>query len=129
MMNDPIANVLSALTIYDHVGKSELLVTPVSDMLKSVLKILNANGYVGELELLSEGRGGFGKLHLIGNVNKCGVIKPRFSVKADGYTKFEKRYLPAKGVGILIVSTSKGIMPHAEAVKKGLGGRLIAYCY
>ena len=95
----------------------------------SVLDILKAKGYVGELEMLSEGRGGYGKIHLIGNVNKCGVIKPRFSVKSDDYIKFEKRYLPAKGVGILIVSTSQGIMPHEEAVKKGIGGRLIAYCY
>ena len=128
-MNDPIANLLSALTMYDAAGKAELMVHPVSNILKIVLRILKDKGYVGELEVVSEGRGGFGKLNLLGNVNKCGVIKPRFSVKTDAYTKFEKRYLPAKGVGILIVSTSQGVMAHDEAVKKGLGGRLLAYCY
>src|SRR4030042_5653039 len=105
------------------------MVTPVSNILKAVLEILKSRGYVGDLEVLSESRGGFAKLHLLGNVNECGVIKPRFSIKHDDYTKFEKRYLPAKGVGILIVSTCQGIMPHADAIKKGLGGRLIAYCY
>jgi small subunit ribosomal protein S8 len=47
----------------------------------------------------------------------------------DEYEKFEKRFLPAKGVGVLIVSTIKGIMTHEEAKGKTLGGRLIAYCY
>lgn len=129
MMNDPIVKVLSALTTYDRTGKNELMVSPLSNTLRSVLSILKEKGYVGDLEDISAGRGGYAKLHLLGNVNNCGVIKPRFSVKADDYIKFEKRYLPAKGVGILIVSTSEGVMPHTEAVKKGLGGRLIAYCY
>jgi len=68
-------------------------------------------------------------LNLTGNINKCGAIKPRFPVTIMDYEKFERRYLPAKNFGILMVSTSKGIMTHEEAKKKGLGGVLIAYCY
>ena len=60
---------------------------------------------------------------------KCGAIKPNFSVKKDGFEKFEKRYLPAKDFGVLIVSTSQGIMTHVEAKEKKLGGKLIAYVY
>ncbi|MDZ4226799.1 MAG: 30S ribosomal protein S8, partial [Candidatus Pacearchaeota archaeon] len=60
---------------------------------------------------------------------KCGVVKPRFPVKLDEFEKFEKRYLPAKNFGIIIVSTSNGIMTHIEAKEKKLGGRLIAYIY
>ena len=41
----------------------------------------------------------------------------------------EKRYLPAKDFGILIMSTSKGIMTHYDAKKKNLGGKLLSYCY
>ena len=66
---------------------------------------------------------------MAGSINKCGVIKPRFSVKKNEYEKFEKRYLPAHGFGIIIVSTPKGLMMHDEAIEKGLGGKLIAYCY
>ena len=62
-------------------------------------------------------------------INKCGVIRPRYNPKKDAYEKFEKRYLPAKDVGIIFVSTTQGIMPHYDAKKKGIGGRLIAYCY
>lgn len=129
MLNDPLANMMSAISSHERVGKREVTVTPVSGMMKKVLNILKDCRYVGEFEELSPGRGGFAKLNLLGNINSCGVIKPRFSVKGDGFEKFEKRYLPAKGVGILILSTSQGVMTHVEAHKKGIGGRLIAYCY
>ena len=43
--------------------------------------------------------------------------------------KYEKRYLPAKQFGILIISTPKGLMTHVQAMDKKTGGKLIAYCY
>ena len=69
------------------------------------------------------------KVELEGNINKCGVIKPRHAVKKDEFEKFEKRYLPAKNFGILIVTTPEGIMTHYEAKERGIGGRLLAYMY
>ncbi len=129
MLNDPLANVMSAIIVYDRTGKRELTVHPVSILIKGVLTIMQAHGYVGELEETTTGRGGFSKLNLLGNVNKCGVIKPRFSVKNQDFIKFEKRYLPANGVGILILSTPQGLMTHEQAREKGIGGRLLAYCY
>ena len=50
-------------------------------------------------------------------------------IKKDGFEKFEKRYLPAKDFGIILISTTKGIMIHTEAKKKNMGGILFAYCY
>ena len=69
------------------------------------------------------------EINLIGNINKCGVVKPRFSLTKKNYENFEKRYLPAKDFGFLIVSTPKGIMIHKEALEKGMGGKLLAYVY
>ncbi len=129
MLNDPLANVMSAILTYEKTGKKELLIHPVSKTIRRVLAIMQERGYTGALEEISEGRGGFAKLNLLGNVNLCGVIKPRFSIKTDGFLKFEKRYLPANGVGILILSTPEGFMTHEQAREKGYGGRLIAYCY
>lgn len=129
MLNDPLANVMSAMITYEGTGKRELTIHPVSKIIRRVLSIMQEHGYVGALEELSEGRGGFAKLHLLGNVNKCGVIKPRFSIKNQEFQKFEKRYLPANGVGIIILSTSQGLMTHDQAREKGIGGRLVAYCY
>ncbi len=120
---------MSTILMYERVGKRELVINPVSKIMKKVLEILKESMYVGDVEELSAGRGGFAKLHLLGNINKCGVIKPRFSVTQYDFEKFEKRYLPAQGVGILILSTPLGVMTHVQAVEKGIGGRLIAYCY
>ncbi len=128
-LNDPLANLLSTLQVYDQLGKPELAVTPVSKLVRSVLTLLNDNGYVGALEESKVGSAVKGRLYLLGRVNACGVIKPRFSVTVDELQKFEQRYLIAQGFGILIVSTPQGLMTHTEARKKNIGGRLIAYCY
>ena len=129
MNNDPLANALSAMLNYETVGKKEIIITPTSQLILGVLKILNANQYVGAAENITGARGGFIRLHLLGNINKCGVIKPRFSVGWKDFEKFEKRYLPAKGMGIIIISTPKGLMTLDEAREKKTGGKLIAYCY
>ena len=129
MLNDTIANTLSKVMNYEKIGRKDLIITPLSKTLRKVLTIMQENRYLGSFEEITSARGGVAKLNLLGAINKCGVIKPRFAVKTAEYEKFEKRYLPAKGVGILIVSTSKGIMTHEEAKQKNLGGKLISYCY
>ena len=85
--------------------------------------------YIGNFEYIDDNRAGQFKVELEGNINKCGVIKPRHAVKKDEFEKFEKRYLPAKNFGILIVTTPEGIMTHYEAKERGIGGRLLAYMY
>ncbi|MBW3004731.1 30S ribosomal protein S8 [Candidatus Woesearchaeota archaeon] len=129
MNNDPLANALSATLNYELAGKKEIIISPTSKVILGVLKILNTHQYVGQAEQITDARGGFIKLHLLGNINKCGVIKPRFSVGWQDFDKFEKRYLPAKGMGIIIISTHKGLMTLDEAREKQIGGKLIAYCY
>ena len=69
------------------------------------------------------------KVELLGAINKCGAVKPRFTVKNNEFEKFEKKFLPAKDFGFIVVSTSQGIMTHIEAKQKSLGGKLIAYFY
>lgn len=129
--NDILANALSKIMNSEKVGKSEVNVMPISKVVVKVLEIMNDHGYIGGTEELLESnvKGGALKLHLIGKINKCGAIKPRYPVGLDTYEKFEKRYLPAKGFGLIIVSTSKGIMVHEEAIEQKLGGKLIAYVY
>jgi len=128
-MNDPLANLMSKLNNAEKVGRLELEIRPSSKIIVEVLKKLNENLYVGEFTETTTTLGKSIKLNLLHKINKCGAIKPRFSVPADGYEKFEKRYLIAKDFGIIIVSTTQGIMTHTEAEQKGLGGRLLAYCY
>lgn len=129
MRQDLLADMLTRINNQEKIGGKEVILHPVSNLLRGVLTIMKNFGYVGEFEYIDDKKGGKIKLKLLGKVNKCGVVKPRFPCKVSEYEKFEKRYLPAKGFGIIIVSTPQGLMEHSEAKKKNLGGTLIAYIY
>ena len=128
-MNDTLAIALNNIFNAEKVAKETCLVRPVSKVTEKVLEIMKDNQYIGEYLKIEDGRGDQFKVNLIGGINRCGVIKPRFSVTTKEYEKFEKRFLPAKDFGFLIVSTSKGIMTHIQAKEKHLGGKLLAYVY
>ena len=68
-----------------------------------------------EFEQVDDARAGKFRIQLMAKINKCGIITPRFSVKKDAYFDWERQFLPAYSMGILLVSTSKGIMSHHEA--------------
>jgi small subunit ribosomal protein S8 len=128
-LNDPLANALSSILIDEKSGRNESKIVPSSKMIRKVLDVMKDNGYVGDFEEIEDRRGNIIKLNLLGNINKCGVIKPKYSVKNNEFEKFEERYLLARDTGILIVSTPSGIVTHREAKKKNIGGKLLAYCY
>ena len=129
MLNDPLANALSLILNKGDARIKECIIKPSSKVIKDVLKIMKDNYYVGEFKEIEDSKGNMLSVQLLNKINKCGVIKPRFSVKKDGYEKFEKRFLPAKDFGFLIVSTPQGIMTNDEAKKRCIGGKLLAYCY
>ena len=129
MFNDPLAAAIGKIYNAERVGKREVQIKPASRLIKTVLGILQNHRYLGGFEEKEDGRGNLLMVQLLGNINKCGVIKPRFSTKRDGFEKWEKRFLPAKDFGVLLVSTSRGMMTHLEAKEKQIGGKLFAYCY
>jgi len=129
MRHDPLNDAIASIKNAERIGDSECVVRPKSKLLVSVLRILQEKGYIGEFEVSEDRRGGSVRVRLVKHINDCGVIKPRFPVKNDEFVKWEKRYLPSRGFGLLVVSTPKGVMSHDEAKEKGFGGRLVAYAY
>jgi small subunit ribosomal protein S8 len=129
MLNDPLAAALTKIMNAERVGKKEVAVKPASALVKKIFNLLQEHHYLGTYEEIEDEKGGILKINLLGNINQCGVIKPRFSTKYLNFEKWEKRYLPAKGFGIIILSTSQGIMTHLQAIEKKIGGKLLAYCY
>lgn len=129
MLNDPLAATLAKIMNAEKVGKREVVVKPASKMIRTILSIMNDHRFIGSHERIEDGKGGALKVSLLGNINRCGVVKPRFSTKHNGYEKWEKRYLPAKDFGLLFISTSQGVMIHIQAKEKKIGGKLFAYCY
>ena len=126
---DPLANALVNLKNCEIIGKREVTINPASKIIASVLRIMQKAGYIGEFEFIDDGRSGKFLVQLLGRINKTGVIKPRYPVKKNEIEKWESRFLPARNFGLLIVSTSEGIVAHNELKDLGIGGRLLAYIY
>jgi small subunit ribosomal protein S8 len=129
MLNDPLADALSLMKNAEIKGKGTCTVQPSSKLIGGVLNLLKEKGYIGEFERIDDGKAGLFQVKLLGNINNCGVIKPRYPVKRENLEKWESRYLPARDFGILILTTTQGIVTHAEAKKIGIGGKLLAYIY
>ncbi|MDA4125218.1 MAG: 30S ribosomal protein S8 [Thaumarchaeota archaeon] len=124
-----LSNLFASLQNAELRNKRECVVIPASKLASEVLKVLQKRRYLGEFEHIDDGVGGKLKVQLLGRINRCGVISPRFAVKSAKLVDWEHRYLPAVGVGTLIVSTPQGVMSHAEAQEKKIGGRLVGFVY
>jgi small subunit ribosomal protein S8 len=127
--NDPLANALSGVDNAESVGHLTHTVSPASNLIGSVLEVLYDRGYVDGFEFVDDGKSGKFEVELNGGINECGTVKPRYTAGADEFEKWEKRYLPARDYGSLVVSTSHGVMSHYEARDRGVGGQVIAYVY
>jgi small subunit ribosomal protein S8 len=129
MLNDPLANALSMIKNAELRGKGTCNIQPSSKLIGGVLNLLKEKGYIGEFEFIDDDKAGIFQVKLIGHINNCGVIKPRYPVKRDELEKWESRYLPAQHFGLLILTTIKGIISHEEAKQQGIGGKVLAYVY
>ena len=109
--------------------KRECVISPASKLLGRVLRVMQLNGYIGEFEFIDDGRTGKFKVQLLGRVNKCGAVRPRFPVRVDEFEKWERTFLPSKEMGILVVSTPRGVTSHKVAKEEKIGGRLLAFVY
>jgi small subunit ribosomal protein S8 len=128
-MMDTLSNGLTTILNNAMRNKRECVISPASKLLGRVLRVMQLNGYVGEFEFVDDGRSGKFRVQLLGRINKCGAVKPRFQLRADEIEAWEKRFLPSRDVGILVISTPQGVVSHKEAKEKKVGGRLLAFTY
>jgi len=124
MSQDILADALNQVFNAAKAGKTSIVIARHSKLLLSVLAIAKLKKYVKEYKA----DGNSLKIEL-GNINHCKAIKPRYVVQVNDIEKYVKRYLPAKEIGILVVSTSQGLMTHQTAQEKNIGGGLLAYFY
>jgi len=128
-MGDLISDALSIIMNAERVSKKEVIIRRTSKLLREIVKIIKDNGYIKDFTYTDDGKGGILKIVLFNKINKVGSIRPRYPCTLDQIESFEKRYLPAMGFGLIIISTPKGLITHQEAKKQKTGGVLIAYCY
>jgi small subunit ribosomal protein S8 len=124
MSQDIVSDALNRIMNAKRARKDTVELIYHSKLLSSVLAIAKLKGYIKSYKVHE------GKMVVeIDKLNYCKAIKPRYAVKVDEVGKYERRYLPAKNFGIIIISTSKGLMTHQTAQEKNLGGSLLAYFY
>lgn len=124
MEHDRLSDAFSGIDNAERAGKRSCKIRK-SKLVEKILKLLKKDKYIKGFR----SEGSFFEVKLSGRINKCKVIRPRFSFKNGELEKWEKRYLPARGIGILIVTTPQGILDHKKVEKKELGGRLLGYVY
>ncbi|HVC58648.1 MAG TPA: 30S ribosomal protein S8 [Candidatus Acidoferrales bacterium] len=125
---DRFADAINKIKTNERIGRMECDLYSTK-LLKSVMDVLQRESYVSGFEERVEGRVKLLKVKLSNKINSIGVIKPRYSIQSNDILKYEARYIPSRDFGILILSTSKGIMTNKEAKAQNVGGRLLAYVY
>jgi len=128
MLQDTLADALSLIKNAERIGR-RTCVTRASKEVKAVLKVLQDNNYIGMFEFIDDGRSGKFRVELKGKIIDTNVIKPRFSMALDEFVKWEKRYLPARNIGLLVLTTPKGVIDHKKARELHIGGKLVCFVY
>ncbi|MBI4173843.1 MAG: 30S ribosomal protein S8 [Candidatus Aenigmarchaeota archaeon] len=128
MRHNTLADAFSMLKNFEKIGRPECSVK-ASNLVKDVLEVMKKHGYIQDAEYVEDGKGGVYRVKLTKRINDCNVILPHFDVRLSDLAKYEKRYLPAFNIGLLILTTSKGVMGHNQARQEGTGGRLLGYVY
>ncbi|MGC8581078.1 MAG: 30S ribosomal protein S8 [Thermoplasmata archaeon] len=129
MLMDPLNDALTIIKNAEKVGKKSVDISPASKLIGRVLSVMVEGGYIKSFEYVADGKAGVYKVELSGAINNCGVIKPRYAVKVKNMEKYEARFLPGQDIGMLIVSSTMGVISHYKAKEHAVGGKLLAYVY
>ncbi len=129
MKHDPLNDVINNIKNASRIGIRHIEVRPAARLIGRVLKVMQDYNYIKSFEVIEDNRGGKFSIEINDTINNCGVIKPRLSVRKTELNSFESRFLPAQDFGILILTTTNGVMSHREARQSGVGGKLLAYVY
>ena len=130
-ITDPIADMLTRIRNANS-AKHETVDVPVSNMKKAIAEILLEEGYIKSYEIIDDGKQGMIHITLKYGANKEKVISGLQRVSKPGLRVYAGRdELPRvlKGLGIAIVSTSKGIMTDKKARAEKIGGEVLAFIW
>ena len=105
-----LADALKTIVNAERKGKKQVLLKPVSKVLLKFLRIMQKHNYIGEFEIIDDHRSKKIVIELIGRINKCGVISPRYDILLPDFEKWTNNILPSRQFGHLVLSTNQGIL-------------------
>ena len=130
-ITDPIADMLTRIRNANS-AKHEIVDIPASNMKKAIAQILLDEGYIASYKVIEDDKQGVIRVTLKYGENKAQVITGLRRVSKPGlriYSSVDEMPKVMKGLGIAIVSTSKGIMTDREARKQNVGGEVLAFVW
>ena len=131
VINDPIADMLTRIR-NGLIARHDSVTMPASNMKKAIAKILLDEGYIKSVDYVDDGVQGQIKIALKYVQGKESVIKGLKRISKPGlrvYARNDEIPKVLGGLGIAIVSTSKGVMTDKEARNAGVGGEVLAYIW
>jgi len=126
MSQDVVADALNMIRNAIKAKKKNVEIKRISNLLIEVLKIMKIKKAIKTYKIDGKEKS---LTVTLGEIIECRAVKPRFTIKKTQIEKYMRRYLPARGIGTLIVSTNEGLKTHEEAMEEDIGGCLIAYFY
>ena len=130
-ITDSIADMLTRIR-NAGAAKHETVDVPASKMKKAIAQILLDEGYIKSFQLVEDGKQGIIRITLKYGENKTSVISGLRRVSKPGlriYTYCEDMPKVMRGLGIAIISTSKGVMTDKQARKENVGGEVLAFVW
>jgi len=131
VMTDPIADMLTRIRNANQM-KHKTVDVPASKLKMEILTLLKQEGYIVDFERIDEGVQGTLKITLKYLVNDERVVRGLKKISKPGlrvYAKTDDLPQVLNGLGIAIISTSRGLMTDREARKSKIGGEVIAYVW
>lgn len=130
-ITDSIADILTRIR-NANTAKHATVDVPASNMKKAIAQILVDEGYIKSYQIIDDGKQGVIRITLKYGENKSQVITGLRRVSKPGlriYSNCEDLPQVMKGLGIAILSTSKGVMTDKDARKANVGGEVLAYIW
>ncbi len=130
-ITDPIADMLTRIR-NANTARHESVDVPASNMKKAIAEILLSEGYIKNYQIIDDGKQGIIRVTLKYAENKQRVISGIKRISKPGLRVYaSKDELPKvlKGLGVAIVSTSKGVMTDKKARSENVGGEVLAYVW